>query len=350
MYKENIEHKFADNEGIILHQAMEALAVIAPLDYVVEPATGLRDHEYDYLVKGMVFGKKFVWCVNIKTRLTRTGEMQLLIGKDKALHPLLLVTGYVPPEAADRLRSIGIEFIDKAGNMFINQPPLLIFVKGNKPEKEKNTMPGTRLFKGVGLKIVYLLLCRPDLVNSPYRDLSEMTGVALGTVNTTMTELLMKDFILDMGKRGKKILNRKKLFERWVEAYPDYLKPKLFLGRFRGDEYWWKNTNLDPASAQWGGEIAASKLTGYLKPGSATLYTDKKFLTDLVITNRLKKDPQGNVEIFERFWPMDYGFGDLDTTHPIIIYADLLAIGDQRTMETAKMIYEKYLDQYFRQD
>ncbi|NTW57207.1 MAG: hypothetical protein HGB20_09225 [Chlorobiaceae bacterium] len=350
MNKDNIEHALAENEGTILHKALEALAAIAPLEYVVEPADCPGDHEYDYLVRGKQLGKKFVWCIELKNRLTRTGEMQLLMSKDKVPHSLLLVTGYVPPEAAERLRGIGIQFIDKAGNMFINQPPVLIFVKGNKAEKEKITLPDTRLFKGVGLKIVYILLCRPELANRPYRDLANMTGVALGTVNAVMTELIMKGFILDMGKRGKKILNRKKLFERWITAYPDYLKPKLLLGRFRGEEYWWNKTDLDPAIAQWGGEVAAARITGYLKPGTALLYTEKKFLADLVVTNRLKKDPQGNVEIFERFWPMDYGFGDLDTAHPIIIYADLLATGDQRTTETAKMIYKQYLDQYFRQD
>jgi len=85
-------------------------------------------------------------------------------------------------------------------------------------------------------------------------------------------------------------------------------------------------------------------------PGTVTLYADKNRLADLVIANRLKKGPQGNVEIFERFWPPGNGFGEGDTVHPILIYADLAAIGEQRTMETAKMIYEQHLDRYFGED
>ena len=119
------------------------------------------------------------------------------------------------------------------------------------------------------------------------------------------------------------------------------------MGRFRGDENWWKDIQMDPTLAQWSGEVAAAKLTGYLKPSTITLYADKNRLGELVIANRLKKDPQGNIEIFERFWPLGNGFGDGDTTHPILIYADLAAIGNQRTMETARIIYEQHIDRSF---
>ena len=69
-----------------------------------------------------------------------------------------------------------------------------------------------------------------------------------------------------------------------------------------------------------------------------------------MIANKLKKDPLGNIEILERFWPLENVVDEGDTVHPILIYADLVAIGDQRTMETARIIYEQHIDQYFRQD
>ncbi|MEI8032026.1 MAG: type IV toxin-antitoxin system AbiEi family antitoxin [Chlorobiaceae bacterium] len=350
MNRKYIEHKLAGDEAAILRQAMEALNKIAPLEYAIEPIHVLHDHADGCTVRVKVFGKEFVWCIEVKKHLTKPGELQVLFNMDKMPHPVLLVTRYIPPEAAARLRDTGIQFIDTVGNAFLNQPPLLIFVKGNQLEKEENALPTARLFKGVGLKIIYLFLCQPELVKRPYRDLAEMADIALGTVKGTMTELIQKGFILDMGKKGKKLLDKKKLFERWTAAYTDYLKPKLLMGRFRGDGEWWKNITLDPTLAQWGGEIAAAKLTGYLKPGTVTLYADKHRLGELVIANRLRKDPQGDIEILERFWPLNNGFGEGDTVDPIMIYADLAAIGDQRTTETARIIYEQHIDQYFRQD
>lgn len=351
MNTKNKEHNVvAENEATILRQAMEALKALVPLEYGMEPVRDLVEQGHDHVVRVKIFGQEMQWFVQVIKRLTKAAELQMLINKDKVRQPLLLVTEYVPLEAAIRLYNGGIQFIDTVGNAFVNQPPLFIFVKGNKLEKEETVLPVGRLFKGVGLKIAYLLLCRPELAGRPYRELAEMTDVALGTVNGTMTELVRKGFILDMGKKGKKLLNMKTLFERWVAAYTDYLKPKLLLGRFRGDGDWWKEVQLDPVIAQWGGEVAAAKLTRYLKPGIVTLYADKNRLTDLVIANRLKKDPLGNVEIIERFWPPLNYFGEGETVHPILIYADLAAIGEQRTMETARMIYEQHLDGYFGQD
>ncbi|MBM9538475.1 type IV toxin-antitoxin system AbiEi family antitoxin [Desulfobulbus alkaliphilus] len=342
----NNEH---NREGgiAILRQAMEALAELVRLEYVVEPICNYGEGQYDCIIRVKIVEMELRWCVEVKNRLTKAIELQALLWKDNAKHPLLLATKYVPPQAAVRLKENGIQFVDTVGNAFIDQPPLFIFVKGNRPTRDETIAPVARLFKGVGLKIVYLLLWRPELADWPYRELAETAGVALGTVNATVTELIKKGFILNMGKNGKKLLDRKALFERWVAAYPDNLKPKLLLGRFRGDADWWKDVELNPDCAQWGGEVAAAKLTGYLKPGTVTLYADRKRLADLVIANRLKKDPHGNVEIVERFWPLGKGFGEGDTVHPILVYADLVELGEQRTMETARMIYEQHLDRHF---
>ena len=346
----NTAHNIAENDGKIILQALDTLKKIAPLEYAIEPVQDLPDQGYDYLVKGKVFGIAFTWYVEVKKYLTKAGELQALLNKEKLEHPFLLATEYVNPEAATRLHEVGIQFIDTIGNAFVNQPPLFIFVKGNKPEKKEKAVPTVRLFKGVGLKVVFALLCRPELVEMPYRDLAEMTNVALGTVKNTMTELILKGFILAKGKKGKKMLNKEKLFDRWIEAYPDNLKPKLLMGRFQGKENWWRDIQLDPAIAQWGGEVAAAKLTGYLKPETVTLYVNKNRLADIVIANKLKKDPQGNVEILEQFWQVENGLDEGETVHPFIVYADLIAIGDQRTMETARIIYEQHIKEYFRQD
>jgi len=346
----NTDKNEHNHEGgiAILRQAMEALAELVHFQYEVEPTRDHVDERYDCIIRVKNYDTELRWCVEVKNRLTKGDELKALRWKENAKYPLLLATKYIPPQAAFRLRENGIQFVDTVGNAFINQPPLFIFVQGNKPKPgEIVAAPAARLFKGVGLKIVYLLLCRPELVVRPYRELADMAGVALGTVNVTVMELIKKGFILDMGKKGKKLLDTKTLFDRWIAAYPDNLKPKLLLGRFRGDGDWWKDAQLDPVYAQCGGEVAAAKLTGYLKPGAVTLYVDKNRLPELVITNRLKKDPQGNVEILQRFWPPKNGFGEGDTVHPILVYADLLALGEQRTMETAQILYERYLDKYF---
>jgi len=70
----------------------------------------------------------------------------------------------------------------------------------------------------------------------------------------------------------------------------------------------------------------------------------------LVLKNRLRKAEQGNVEILTPFWNFKYELADRDIVPPILVYADLMATGDQRNIETAEMIYEKYIDGFIRED
>ncbi len=65
MNKEYIEHKLAEDEINILRQAMEALNTIAPLEFAIETIHVLHDQNYDYMLRGKVFRKEFVWCVEV---------------------------------------------------------------------------------------------------------------------------------------------------------------------------------------------------------------------------------------------------------------------------------------------
>ena len=50
----------------------------------------------------------------------------------------LLVADYINPEMAERLKQEDIQFIDTAGNAYINAEPLFIYIKGNR-NKLKDT-------------------------------------------------------------------------------------------------------------------------------------------------------------------------------------------------------------------
>jgi hypothetical protein len=153
-----------------------------------------------------------------------------------------------------------------------------------------------------------------------------------------------------MGKRGYKLIQKEKLLHQWVAAYPEQLRPKQSLGRFRGENGWWQQKKLDPLIAQWGGEVAAARLTQYLKPELITIYVTAQQLNQLLLENRLKRDLAGDVEILARFWKPGEMWKYDDLVHPILIYADLLATGNQRNIETAKMIYEQYIIRLIGQD
>ncbi len=307
----------------------------------------INGFRFDKLVKFRYQKKDLQYCVEIKPNINNTIIALLLYRKEILPHPLLLITGYINNNKAEELKKNGIQFIDTAGNAYINYYPIYIFIKGNKPPDLflKNTT--YRIFEPSGIKIVYALLSNADLIKKPYRYIAEITNVALGTVGWTMNDLIRLGFVIEMGKRGRKLLKNEELFNRWCIDYNEKLKPKLLINKFTGPENWWINYKLNPKYTQWGGEVAANKLTKHIKPQDIIIYADREKYQNVVIENKLRKDINGNIEFFERFWKFDITNEFKETVNPILIYADLINTGNQRVLETARIIYEEYINRHF---
>ncbi|HUU49507.1 MAG TPA: type IV toxin-antitoxin system AbiEi family antitoxin [Nitrospinota bacterium] len=304
----------------------------------------------DKVLQITAYDKRFNFCVEIKNNITMALIGLLKQHKERLPYPLLLATNHATDYIADQLKQNNIEFIDTAGNAYINQPPVFIFVKGNRPPDIFRQVPQKQAFKPTGLKVIFAFLCNLELVNKTYRDIATVAEVALGTIGWVIRDLKEMGYLLQMGKRGYKLINKEDLLNRWVVDYPEKLRPKLILGRFRGNPGWWEQQTLNYEYAQWGGEVAALKLTRYLKPQNITIYTRQRYLNDLLLEHRLRKDINGDIEILKRFWKPVTWQDYKEIVHPILIYADLMATGDQRNIETAKVIYEQNIVRYIRED
>jgi hypothetical protein len=261
----------------------------------------------------------------------------------------LLVTKYVNPSMAERLKGMDVPFLDTFGNAYLNAQPVFVYMRGHAPQRFPRERP-TRAFVPAGLKVVFALLCRQELTGEPFRTIAQTTHVALGTVAWVMDDLEGLGHILVMGRRGRRLTRRRQLLERWVGAFPNQLRPKLLLGRYAApDPKWWEQARIRDFHAYWGGEPAAARITGYLKPELITVYTRDK-PARLQAACRLRTDPRGNVEILQAFWDMAVDWTNPEIVHPLLVYADLLATGDPRNIETARRIYDEQLAGLVRED
>ncbi len=294
-------------------------------------------------------GKKWGFKAQVKLRVNRA-TIALLKQKMGRAGDGLLVTDFVNPELAEMMRNQGILFIDTAGNAFVNATPLYIFVKGERPNNAMKTKPVKRLFKPGGLRLIFALLNNPGMEKATYRDMAKAANVALGTVGFVITELKELGYLIDMEKKGRQLLKTGQLLERWVEAYPENLKPKLVQEKFRTDaRHWWKDIQPADFGLFWGGEIAAAKLTRYLKPERYTVYTDQ-LPGKLIYKFKFQKDLNGNIEVLTPFWAFNGKLAEKGLVPPLLIYADLMATGEARTIEAAEIIYAKYLARLIRED
>ncbi len=261
-----------------------------------------------------------------------------------------MVCDHVTASQAEILRRNEVAFLDTAGNVSLDLPGLHLFVVGKgKPVITEATDP-SRIFHRAGLKVIFAFLADPNLdkspesalVNQTFRSIRLQTDVALGSIGTILGSLVESKYIIeDEGMRF--LVNRRQLFEKWVAAYMDRMRPKLLVQRYRSRGMgWWNNISSLGNGNYWGGEVAAAKLTGYLKPELATIYSRGE-VRQFILEADLRQDPKGDVEVLKAFWgEWPHGVRE-NCVHPLLVYADLMASDIDRNIETAKRVYEQYL-------
>ena len=284
---------------------------------------------------------RFATLADIKNQCARYGDH------------LLLVAPRVTTELAEKCRELDLQFIDTAGNAYLLGPGLFVLVKGQRFIKGEDIQlaeqQGKRAGTATNLRVFFALLCKPELLNAPYRDINQAAGVALGTVGWVFFDLNARGYITGgKGKGDRVLLERPRLVQEWVTNYPIKLRPKLNLRRFRAPKAdWWKKVDITKYGAQWGAEVAAEKLTGYLRPHALTIYLHKeqgqKNLTRMVAEHKLRADLQGDIEILDAFWDFEDEKPMPETVQPLLVYADLIATLDPRNLEAAKLIHERYI-------
>jgi hypothetical protein len=337
-----------EREVELLKKALDTFAIATDIKIEIEHYLD-KSNEFDALGSLTIDGKKVPVAIEFKIR--PTPALVMITKLKEKQEQILIVADYVNPILAERLKTENIWFVDTAGNAYIKLAPLFIYIKGNKPIEKPAARTLGRAFQPTGLKVIYAFLCNPELVNASYREIAKRSEVALGTVGWVMTDLTQLGNIVDMGHRGRRLKEKKKLLDRWVTAYSEKLRPKLKIGKYKApNPDWWGKTGLHNQQAYWGGEVAADQLTHYLKPETITIYVMKKWVGELTIMNKLRKDPNGDIEILNTFWNVDNEFNRKEIVNPILVYADLMATNDPRNIETAKIIYEQELAKYFRED
>jgi hypothetical protein len=291
-----------------------------------------------------VKGYEQTFAAVVKPRLTNEGLGHVVSEfKRPSGLPRLLVTHHVTPPQTEKLRQANIQFVDAAGNAFLNQPPLYVFVTGKRPPASPVPNKTTRAFTTAGVKVVFALLSCPPLLTAPYREIAMTASVSLGAVSQVLEDLKQTGYLLDHGAKRRLWQKHAELIRRWSEAYTERLRPKLLLGRFRTDQpNWWKDVQLAELQAYWGGEVAAAKLTKYLKPQIKTIYAPGK-LPKLQAQFGFHPDREGDIELLKKFWTVEAIPAHPDIAPVLLVYADLVATGDERNLETAQLLYDRHL-------
>lgn len=331
---------FGEKTDELIAKAVESLILSTGL--IATPhGTKKPDSSVSLTIKHPNIRHQREYKVFVKLRLNSDAIGTIIAEIKHASLPALLVTSYVTPDQASRLRETSTQFLDTAGNAFIQDDKILVFITGNRPSEKLLSIRQPRAFTTAGIKVTFALITCPQLVNATYREIASAAGVSLGSIPGILKDLGARSFLIDMGREGRILRNQPELIRRWSEAYAERLRPKLLTGRFSSrTSDWWQTVNLEEYQACWGGEIAAAKLTNYLKPELFSIYSPSR-LPKLQVKYGFRPEPEGKIELLHKFW--NFGADQSEIAPALLIYADLLASGDERNRETAEALYEEYL-------
>lgn len=268
--------------------------------------------------------------------------------------PVLLMTDYVSPGCGETLRHGGVEYIDTAGNAFLRQHSLLVEISGRR--KASRTPRAGRGFQPTGLRLIHLLLRKPEALNWTYRRLSGEAGLALGAIGPVLKELQERGFARADKDGRLHLYNRSELFHRWEVGYLERLRPKLLLDTCR------PATDLSLGALpdlivkqglqgrlQVGGELGAALVMQGTRPQRATLHVHDDPLA-LMLRLRLVPDANGPITLLRTMdlrRSHDGAEARLTLADPLLLHAETTNSGDNQARELAGQIYQRYLARHF---
>ncbi|MCM8568884.1 type IV toxin-antitoxin system AbiEi family antitoxin [Gramella jeungdoensis] len=321
-------------------------------DFIYEAVTNLEDltgieveietsrAKYDALLR--IKNTQFI--VEAKSAM-RTSNLGLMLNRIEELSeisdkPIIFIGEYISKDATRLLKERNFNYIDTAGNAFINEGDLTIYIEG-KTRKTKDKNNQSRAFQEAGLKIIFYLLSEPENLQHSYRKIAQNVEVSLGSVSNVMAELEELNYL--MKSKNKRVLkNKEDLLERWLIEYNEVLKPRITRTKMKIiDPDWaknWKKLSGLGNAITWGGEPAGALITGNLKPEEFIIYSNLE-IPELAKKMRLVPDKDGRVEVRQKFWRND----DLHIAPPLLVYTDLMNSGLGRNVEIANQIFENEL-------
>lgn len=341
-------------EDIVLERAMEALRALGLTVTAQKAQARVRQAGADAYLR-VSKDRHGVDCVaDVKRTVTPATlgatVMQLRKFAADAKRTPLLVAAHVTPPVGQQLRTLGQPFVDTAGNAYLEGPGFLVFVTGLKPKGGAALPRPGRAYTPAGLKVVFALICDPELAAAPHRAIAAAAGVALGAVPPVLADMRQQGHLLVADKK-RRLNATRRLLDEWAAAYARTLRPKTLRATYVTANFnTWPKWRLEP-QARWGGEPAANLLVRHLKPGALTIYTNKlpaRLMVEQRLTPAGLLGAEHLLEVREPFWGDTLrNVGRPDTVPPALVYADLLATGDARCIETARMIYDGYLARLF---
>jgi hypothetical protein len=240
----------------------------------------------------------------------------------------------------------GANYVDEAGNcrIQIGQEHFAL-IQG---ERKKTSKRG----RGIGVaghRVLFAILARPELINTPVRTLATAAGVSKNAAAHAIARLTA-DGIAAGELEHRRLIDRQALLDRWLAGYATIVRPRLLVGRFRTPETTPPELERrieevlgNEGNWAWGGGAAAMRLTGFHR-GQDTVLHVTTWRPEYARRLRAQRSHDGPLIVLGIPGEIALEGAAPRTIHPLLVYTELITTGKPRAREAAAEIQHEYLD------
>ena len=308
---------------------------------IVEHASTQQDHRIDGLIS--VVGEQYPY--EVVGRLT-VGQLRRRVSQLREyLTDFILVLEYADEKIRSYCRDHQINFIDGAGNAYLNLPGLKIVSAPQADPLPVHKGSGNRMFQGAGLQLVYAFTRVPGLIDASVRRMQQATDLSLGSISGILDDMQKNEFLSVVDSK-RQLLNGRKLVMKWAYAYLETIRPTLFRGYFLPvNQHVVERLAAQTIGPYYlSGELAADRRGGHLAADHYTLYTDLIIpdLAKIGLVPLAQRDREGSMEVLQLL-PVDRQLftvtaSDDPLIGDLILYADLIESDEPRVLDAAERL------------
>jgi hypothetical protein len=156
-------------------------------------------------------------------------------------------------------------------------------------------------------------------------------------------------------------MHKSRLLDLWVGGYAARLRPNLIIGRYQPPEKSLDETlrrlraEFGAAKTTWAvtGGFAADSLTRHFR-GEQLSFFAQDWSSDLPKRLNWLPSEHGTVTVLRKFSPLvTFNLESPNrepVAHPLLVYAELMFQGRERELETARIVYDRYLSSLVHDD
>jgi hypothetical protein len=308
-----------------------------------------------------------------------TAELWIGRAHDSSV-PLLLMPPYVSEPMGARLREAGVSYVDASGNVSLSlmgkrgHPVHVALIQG---QSRAESRLSDRAWRAESYQVLFTLLAEPSLLGASVRAVAERAEVSTSPVLQVREKLLQMGLIVATKKSLRWVPGGPtKAKDLWVAGYHATLRPRLLIHRYRprpgigvddvqvemearlAGEYSWR----------WGGAAASVRVDGYYRGDRTVVHMHAPGVSPLELGRALRMvpDADGPVILLQRPGKAAFELGSARVrlpplgdeekatlvhtlqphiVHPLLVWAELLEEGHDRSSEAATEWAARYLKQ-----